>query len=233
MRGRSALQLCALLGACSHPTVGRVLGSDGNPVAGALVHSERCDGVTADDGRFVLPCAATSGDLAISQPGFLSATVRLGGDVVPDLVLQKIPVEAGVYALVDDRLTEVPRVTVSRRPGEGGGSAWCVDADAVGLKASAGPLRLLDNHDVDWRLFSVPADGCPYRVQPGDGAYWTSPTPGIAVARGSEVAPGRSWVDVTLQPGRYVLLDWYVGAPVPAADDAAADTWLGRLITVR
>lgn len=105
----------------------------------------------------------------------------------------------------------------------------------------AGEVRLLDNHEVDWRLFPISEDGCAYRLEPANGDWWTSPTRAIPVMRESELAPMRSWLTVALEPGRYALIEWYAGGPVPAvalgAEVAEASgesaAWLARELVVR
>ena len=102
-----------------------------------------------------------------------------------------------MYVVEGDGIVEVPRVGLTRTGDDTSGFAWCLGAEH-GVEVPGGDVSLLDNHDVDWRLFPVDDAGCVYRLAHANGDWWTSPTPGLPVSRDREIAPGRSWVSVEL-----------------------------------
>lgn len=90
-------------GSSTAPTrlTGKVLDSNGNPIAGAAVvvagTSVQGDGPTATDGSYTISAADTSGNLAVaaSKTGFQSGTTGVfTGNAAPELLL--VPASAGV-----------------------------------------------------------------------------------------------------------------------------------------
>lgn len=196
---------------------------DGAAIAGATLVASDCEAVTGPDGRFSVHCPPGRRTFVVSHPAFFP-TSAAAGEVALDVALDPIPVAPGVYVATHTRLVELPRVALLRSGDETAGWAFCVgEPSPSASRVRPGEVRLLDNHDVDWRLFPIGEDGCAYRLEHANGEWWTSSTRAIPVKRESELAPGRSWLTVTLQPGRYALIDWYAGGPVPApeaGDDA-------------
>ncbi len=207
--------LLLVLVGCAHPIEGVVTSSTGGPVVGAQLASPGCDAVTGDDGRFTVQCDDAPRTFLVSHPAYLGARVDwIAGPL--ETVLTPIPTDPGVYVAEGASLTLLAPVAMQRTGDDTAGWRFCLAADGpAGASVPPGDVRLLDNHDVDWRLFPVGADGCMYTLQHGNGEWWTSPSTAILVTRSSELAAGRSWLQVHLEVGEYALVDWYAGSPVP------------------
>lgn len=206
-----------LLAACAGPIDGVVTSASGEPVAGASLQAPGCGAVTGDDGRFSVQCADEPRTFVVSHPAYLGAKVEwTAGELA--VVLTPIPTAPGVYVADGPALDALSPAVLERRGDETTGWTFCFrDAGEGARSTAAGDLRLLDIHDVDWRLFPAGSDGCVYSLQHANGEWWTSPSVAIPVRKDSELAPGRSWVTVTLAAGDYALVDWYAGSPVPDA----------------
>lgn len=216
--------------ACAEPTTGAVTSAVGTPVAGASLTAPDCTAVTGADGAFVVQCPDGPRTFLVSHPAYLPRRVDWASGPVA-AVLTPIPTEPGVFVTQGDALAPLAASALERRGDDTNGWSFCIPADAppAAVTVPAGELQLLDNHDVDWRLFPVDADGCAYALQHANGEWWTSPSKAIPVEKDHELAPGRSWLKVTLASGRYALVDWYAGTPIP--DPAGG--YRARLLTVR
>ncbi len=216
---------------CAAPTTGAVTSAVGAGVAGASLTAPDCSAVTGPDGTFVVQCPDAPRTFLVSHPAFVSRRVPwTEGEV--NVVLTPIPTEPGVFVADGEAMLPLPPSTLERRGDDTAGWAFCVPAepvDATPVSVVAGEVELLDNHDVDWRLFPVGADGCAYALQHANGDWWTSPSTAIVLEKERELAPGRSWLKVTLPSGRYALVDWYAGTPIPKP----AGGYRARLLTVR
>ena len=98
-------------------------------------------------------------------------------------------------------------------------------AGGAPLVVPAGPVRLLDIHAVDWRVYRLDADGCAYRMTPGGGSHWTWAADRLEVGPTTERGPGRGWVTLDLPPGEYAIVEWYAGFLVRAP--SGAERWSG------
>jgi len=217
---------------CAEPTTGAVTSAVGTAVAGASLTAPDCTAVTGGDGTFVVQCPDGQRTFLVSHPAYLPRRVDWSEGPVA-VVLTPIPTEPGVFVAAGEALAPLAISALERRGDTTNGWSFCVPADTPpapdAVTVSAGEVQLLDNHDVDWRLFPVDADGCAYALQHANGEWWTSPSKAIPLEKERELAPGRSWLKVTLTSGRYALVDWYAGTPIPIP----AGGYRARLLTVR
>ncbi len=208
--------LWLLLG-CAEPLTGSVKTADGAPISGARVMAPDCEAVSGPEGTFQVHCSPASRVFEVSHPAFTPAKVTWAkGPVLA--TLSPIPTAPGVYVQRGDALLALTSAALTRTGDETTGWKFCFPDAGEPVTAAPGALTLLDNHEVDWRLFALDADRCAYELQHGNGEWWTSPSKGIPVTRERELAPGRDWLSVTLEAGDYALLDWYAGAPVPEGE---------------
>ena len=223
-----AVVVCALGGAvgCAQRLEGAVADASGAAVVGAHIVGGGCDAVSGPDGRFSVECESGPTDFVITHPAYLAATVPwAAGELKGSLTA--LPTEPGVYVVAGSNFVVPPSAALTRSGDDVAGWKFCFSGKDAGTPTVASPLRMLDNHDVDWRLFAVDAEGCAYQLQHGNGEWWTSPSKGIPVTRESELAPGREWLTVDLPAGDYAIVDWYAGSPVP---DGAG--WRARRLLV-
>lgn len=216
MRAAVVAGLAALVG-CAHPLEGRVVDAAGAPVVGARVVGGNCEAVSGVDGAFTTPCELRPTSVEVTHPGYLTASVAVGDDAV-SARLTALPTAPGVYLQGADAFVVPVSAPLTRTGSDAAGWSWCVASGGAAAPAVSGPVRMLDVHDVDWRLFPVDADGCVYRLKPTSGGWWTSPSTAVAVTKASELAAGRTWLTADLKPGDYALVEWYGGAPVPDGD---------------
>jgi hypothetical protein len=220
--------LFALVGVvgCAQRLEGLVVDAAGAAVVGAHVVGGGCDAVTGPDGRFSVECESGPTDFMITHPAYLAATVPwAAGELKGSLTA--LPTDPGVYVVSGAGFVAPSDSPLTRSGDDLTGWKFCFAGKDSEAPTFASPLRMLDNHEVDWRLFAVDTEGCAYQLQHGNGEWWTSPSKGIPVTRESELAPGRDWLTVDLPVGDYAIVDWYAGSPVP---DGAG--WRARRLRV-
>lgn len=206
-----------LIGGCAHPLEGHVVDDAGAPVAGARVSGGDCAAVSGPDGAFTTPCEVLPTTVVVTHPAYLDASAPVGDDPV-SARLVALPTAPGVYLQGAGAFVAPADAPLTRTGDDTAGWTYCVRAGGPAAPSVTGPVRMLDVHDVDWRVFPVGADGCVYRLQRTGGGWWTSPSTAIPVTRESELAAGRSWLTADLPVGDYALVEWYAGAPVPDGD---------------
>jgi hypothetical protein len=235
-----AAVLCMLTQVACEATVGgAVTGGEGEPVVGAELHAEGletgCDAVTGSDGRFRTRCKPGSWTFAVSHPDYLprewSVTVERGEHDVGSVSLVRIPVEGGLYVLLDGRFQPLGGGALKRTAQDGVEQRWCVDPAGTPLTVPAGKVRLLDNHVAEWRVFRLDAEGCAYRMKPGAGDHWSFTADRVEPVAGEPLGEGRVWTTLDLPPGDYVVAEWFAGFFV--RDDPAADTWRGAWVRAK
>ena len=218
--------VAVLLSGCAQRLDGFVDDAAGGPVVGGHVVGGGCVAVTGPDGRFSVECESGPTDFVVTHPAYLPATVAwTSGELKASLTA--LPTVPGVYVVAGSGFVVPPEAPLTRSGDDVAGWKFCFNDKAATTPMVVSPLRMLDNHEVDWRLFTVDAEGCAYYLQPGNGEWWTSPSKGIPVTRESELAPGRHWLTVDLSVGDYAIIDWYAGSPVP---DGAG--WRARRFSV-
>lgn len=215
-----------LLVGCA-PTVTGSVTSDRGAVAGAVVRSVEgpaLDAVTGGDGVFTVRVEPGTRRVRVTHPDVLPAEVDLvvegHGEVrVPPIDVVRIPLEPGVHLLLGDHFSALAPGPLARRGSTTEGWRWCVDAAAgAPIAVPAGRLRLLDNHEADWRLFRLDADGCAYTLSPTPGGFFDKKADRVDVNRVEAYAPGRDWLEVELNPGDYLVADWFQNGFVPEGE---------------
>lgn len=223
-----------LLAACRSTIGGEVHGDDGAPVAGAAVSAPGCDAVTGSDGRFSVLCEPGDRTFHVAHPDYLPAELPVHaerGKVDAGLAtLVKVPVDGGRWVLQDGRFVAPAAAPLVRTASETD-QKWCAQGDEATV-VPAGTVRVLDNHVADWRVYALDAEGCAYRMKPGQADHWQLEARRIEPAAQEDLSPGRAWVDLPLPPGDYALVEWYEGFMV--CEDVKADTWRAwRISAVR
>ena len=231
MRG-ALLGLAALAGCQSVTLVGEVRSDVGAPVAGAVLSSPGCEAVSGADGRFRVACEHGTRTFTVSHPDHLSATWpvepagRIGEQDLGGVRLATIPLDAGLWLASDAGLLALPAAAFLHTAGAEE-QRWCIDGAATDPVPVAGrAVRLLDNHAYDWRLYRMDTDGCAYRMRRTGGEAWSFVADRVEVPAALERGPGRGWLELSLEPGDYALLEWYDGFLVREEADRYRGHWL-------
>jgi hypothetical protein len=176
-------------------------------------------------------CPKGTRTFSVTHPDHLDRTWLVsapswGDQEVGTCELSPVPTGGGLWLASDDGFTALPQAPIVRRTGPDE-QRWCVDAAAGDpVPVGAGAVRLLDNHVADWRIFKLDAEGCAYRTQRTAGSTWSFSADRVTPEALTERGPGRSWVDLELQPGDYVIAEWYEGFLVEGDEDHWRGHWL-------
>lgn len=217
---------------CETVLTGQVRGDDEAPVVGAVLHADGveadCDAVTGPDGRFRVRCPRGAWSFAVTHPAYLPGAWAVSADASGELdvggtTLVRVPTEPGVHVRTSSGFVPLPSAPLVRAVDEGREQRLCVSKDHAPLAVPAGRLRLLDNHVADWRVWKVAEDGCAWRLQKGQGDHWSWTAERLEPAATEELAPGRTWVDLDLPAGDYVVAEWY--ADYFVRDEGPKDTY--------
>ena len=205
----------------------------GGPVPGATLVSPGCEAVTDAGGRFRVACEKGTRSFTVRHPDHLDRTwlVRpegtLGDQDVGAVEIVAVPLGEGLWLAGDGTLARLPAAPLVRSAAGATEQRWCMDA-TLGEPVSVpkAQVRLLDNRTVDWRLYALDADGCAYRMARVGGENWTFEAERVAVGEGTPRGPGRSWVELDLEPGDYAIVEWYEGFLVRDAGERFRGHWL-------
>lgn len=216
--------ILALALACT-PTVVGTVGSDGGPVPGAVVHATSgppLDAVTDDQGGFRARVEPGPRRLEVTHPAYLPVQVDVdvqghGEVLLPTVQLVAVPTEPGVHLRVGDGFVRPAPAPMVRRGDAATGWRWCL-GEGTPTAVPAGALRVLDNHEADWRVLRVGADGCVYQLQPTPGGFFNEVADRVEARRDTPFAPGRDWLELELTAGDYVIAEWFAGGFVPEGE---------------
>lgn len=219
-----------LLGCQGTVLVGKVHAIDGGPVAGATLTSPGCVAVTDHDGRFRVGCEAGTRSFVVTHPEHLDRTWLVsaegyGETDVGTAELARIPTGGGIWLAGDGAITPLPQAPLVRTSAKDD-QRWCFDGTQGDPVAVGTHVRLLDNHVVDWRLYKVDADGCPWRMTRSGAEHWTFTAERVPVEAITKYAEGRNWVDLDLEAGDYAIVEWYEGFLVPEESGQYRSHWL-------
>ncbi len=200
---------------------------------GAVLTSPGCEAVTGADGRFRVGCEDGTRSFAVTHPDHLDRTWLVhaegtGEHDVGSVELAAIPLGDGLWLAGDGSLDRLPAAPLLRIA-SANDQRWCMDS-RVGepVVVPPGPVRLLDNHTVDWRVYALDADRCAYRMARAGTETWTFDAARIDTITTTPRSPGRDWVVLDLPAGDYAIVEWYEGFLVRAADE----TWRGHWLRV-
>lgn len=209
------------------PTASGTVVSAAGPVPGAVVRAisgPALDAVSDPAGHFEVRVETGTRTLRVTHPDYLPAEVEVvvegrGRVELPPLSVVGIPVSPGPHLLLGDHF-EVPTLAVVVRLGTAAeGFRWCVDRPgSTPLVVPVGPLRVLDNHAADWRIFKLDGDGCGYVLRPTPGGFFDQVAERVEVKRVEAYGPGRDWLEIDLPAGEYLVADWFEGGLVPEGD---------------
>jgi len=201
-------------------------------VPGAVLRSPGCEAVTDAAGRFTVDCPKGTRTFQVTHPDHLDRTWLVtppgsfGDQDVGSAELVAVPLGGGLYVAGDgtlDLLRDAPLLRAATATEQ----RWCMDGtQGDPVDVPTGKLRLLDNHAVDWRLYTLDAEGCAYRMTRANSEVWTFAAERVPVGEGTPRGPGRSWIDLDLEPGDYAIVEWYEGFLVRDDGDRYRGHWL-------
>jgi len=200
-------------------------------VPGAVLTSPGCEAVTGADGRFRVQCEEGTRSFAVTHPDHLDRTWLVNAEGIGEhdvgvVELAGIPNGGGLWLAADGALDLLPQAPITLRATKDE-QRWCMDGTAgEPVTVPPGRVRLLDNHTVDWRLYTLDADGCAYTMTRAGADHWTFAAERVAPAASTPRGPGRDWVELDLVPGDYALVEWYDGFLVRGPDGAWRGHWL-------
>lgn len=209
---------------------GQVHAVGGGNVPGATLTSPGCAAVTDHDGRFRVRCEPGTRSFVVSHPEHLDRTWLVsaedyGDNDVGTVELARIPTGGGLWLAGDGAMTPLPLAPLVRTSGQNE-QQWCFDGRQGDPVSVPTHVRLLDNHIVDWRLYKVDTDGCPWRMARSGADHWTFTAERVPVEALTPYAEGRTWVDLDLEPGDYAIVEWYEGFLVPDEAGTYRSHWL-------
>lgn len=217
--------------------MGEVRTLGGAPLSGAVLASPGCEAVTAADGRFRVACEEGTRSFAVTHPGHLDRTWLVhaegaGEKDVGAVDVVAIPLGEGLWLAGDGRLDRLPPAPLYRTASKDE-QRWCMDSLAGNpLMVPPGRVRLLDNHTVDWRVYTLDAEGCAYRMARAGSETWTFAANRIAAITLRPRGPGRDWADLDLPAGDYAIVEWYAGFMVRGEDPKNNGAWRGHWLRV-
>ena len=205
---------------------GTVVDVTGAPMTGATltVVGHPCQAIVRADGGFDLPCSPGVYDISLGQTGYISETwsnYEANEKKTYDLgetVLVRIPDEKGLLVFKGGTYTAMERGFLVKSSGGRGKNQYrhyCLPENAderMPINAfPAGKVAFFDNASGGWRPWRLDEAGCAYKMSPSSETRWSVDFSDKAEWTKTELAPEKSLVVMTLEPGRYFISDWSNG----------------------
>ncbi len=226
-------------------TVSAAPDAGGKPLVGASLHADGCHAVTDALGAFRTRCPRGKYSFMVTHPDYLDRAVDVdaSGVTVQPVVttLAGYPAAPGLYIVSGTAFAALARAPLLHtvvtgaapeekwcaapeaatvEPGSAGGATSAAPPDAATV-VPAGAIRLLEVHDREWRVYRLDAEGCAYRMTPGEASFWKFSADRVEEGQRTPISPGKEWVRLDLPEGEYAIVEWYDGFFVPEADGAA------------
>lgn len=205
---------------------GTVVDVTGAPLTGATltVVGHPCQAIVRADGGFDLPCSPGVYDISLGQSGYISETwsnYEANEQKTYDLgetVLVRIPDENGLLVFKGGSYRAMERGFLVKSSGGRGKTQYrhyCLPENADERMPinpfDAGKVAFFDNASGGWRPWRLDEEGCAYKMSPSSETRWSVDYSDKATWTESELAPEKSLVVMTLEPGRYFISDWSNG----------------------